>query len=53
VDAIRHLHGGSFEFSFFISHINNILSCNPNFMVKFIKQQVNMVAHTLVWVTIS
>jgi ribonuclease HI len=38
VDAIHHLHGGSSEFSFLISRINNILSCNPNFMVKFIKR---------------
>jgi deoxyxylulose-5-phosphate synthase len=53
VDAIHHLHGGSFEFSFLISCINNILSCNPNFMVKFIKRQANIVAHTLARAAIS
>jgi ribonuclease HI len=53
VDAIRHVRGGSSEFSFFISQINNILSCNPNFMVKFIKRQANMVDHTLAKATIS
>jgi hypothetical protein len=47
VDAIHHFRGGSSEFSFIISNINNSLSCNPNFMVKFIKRQANMVAHTL------
>jgi ribonuclease HI len=53
VDAIHHLRGGSSEFSFLISQIDNILSCNPNFVVKFIKRQANMVAHTLARATIS
>jgi ribonuclease HI len=53
VDAIRHVCRGSSEFSLFISQINNILSCNPNFMVKFIKRQANMVAHTLARAAIS
>ncbi|PNY14675.1 ribonuclease H [Trifolium pratense] len=53
VDAVHHLHGGSSEFSLFICHINNILQCNPNFMVKFIKRQANMVAHTLARAAIS
>jgi ribonuclease HI len=30
VDAIRHIRGGSSEFSFLISQINNIMFCNPN-----------------------
>jgi ribonuclease HI len=42
VDAICNVRGGSF-----LSQINNILLCNPNFKVKFIKRQANMVAHTL------
>jgi hypothetical protein len=53
VDAIRHSPGGSSEFSSIISQINNILSCNPNFMVKFIKRQANMVAHSLARAAIS
>jgi ribonuclease HI len=52
VDAISHLRGGNSEFSIFISHINNVLSCNPNFVVKFIKRQANIVAHTLARATI-
>jgi ribonuclease HI len=53
VDAISHLRGGSSEFSILISLINNLLSCNPNFVVKFIKRQANMVAHTLARAAIS
>jgi ribonuclease HI len=53
VDAIHHFHGGNSEFSFIISTINNILSCNPNFKVKFTKQQANMVAHNLARAAIS
>jgi ribonuclease HI len=53
VDAIQHVRGGSSEFSFLISQINNILSCNPNFVVKFVKRQANMVAHTLARAAIS
>jgi hypothetical protein len=48
VDAIHHFRNGSSEFSFHIWHINNILFCNPNFKVKFIKRQANMVAYSLV-----
>jgi ribonuclease HI len=47
VDAIQALRGGTSEFSSLICHIQNVLLCNPNFMVKFIKRQTNMVAHTL------
>jgi ribonuclease HI len=50
---IYHVRGGSSEFCFLISQINSILSCNPNFVVKFIKQQANMVAHTLARAVIS
>jgi ribonuclease HI len=53
VDAIYHLRNGYFEFSLIISQINNILRCNPNFEVKFIKRQANMVAHTLARAAIS
>jgi exosome complex RNA-binding protein Rrp42 (RNase PH superfamily) len=53
VDALCHLHGGYSEFSFIISQINNILLCNPNFEVKFIKRQANIVVHTLARAAIS
>jgi ribonuclease HI len=47
VDAIHKLSVGNSEFSSLICNINNILLSNPNFVVKFIKRQANMVAHTL------
>jgi ribonuclease HI len=48
VDAIQHFRGGNSKFSSsIIDHINNVLLFNPNFMVKFIKRQANMVAHKL------
>jgi hypothetical protein len=53
VDAVQHFRGGSSEFSSIIGHINNVLLLNPNFMVKFIKRQANMVAHTLARAAIS
>jgi ribonuclease HI len=53
VDAIHHLRGGTYEFSILISHINNLLYRNPNFVVKFIKRQSNMVAHSLARAAIS
>jgi ribonuclease HI len=53
VDAICHFRGGGSEFSYLISHINNILLSNTNFVVKFIKRQANMVAHTLARAAIS
>jgi ActR/RegA family two-component response regulator len=53
VGAIRHVRGGSSEFSFFISKINSVLSCNPNFMVKVIKRQANLEDHTLARATSS
>jgi ribonuclease HI len=53
VDAIHHLCGGVSEFSFLVGNIINILFCNQNFMVKFMKRQANMVAHTLARTTIS
>ncbi|XP_045828732.1 uncharacterized protein LOC123920515 [Trifolium pratense] len=53
VDAISHLRGGSSEFSFISCNIKNILLCNPNFKVKFIKRQTNMVAHTLARTAVS
>ncbi|XP_045791962.1 uncharacterized protein LOC123886715 [Trifolium pratense] len=53
VDAITHFRGGSSEFSSLISHITNILSCNPNFTVKFIKRQANMIAHILARTAVS
>jgi ribonuclease HI len=53
VDAISHLRGGNSEFSHLILQINNVLSRNPNFVVKFIKRQANMVAHSLARAAIS
>jgi ribonuclease HI len=53
VDAIHHIRGGVSEFSSLVSNINNFLSCNQNFMVKFVKRQANMVAHTLARAAIS
>jgi ribonuclease HI len=47
VDAIHNIHGGVSEFSSIICNIKNILLVNPNFVVKFVKRQANMVAHTL------
>jgi hypothetical protein len=47
VDVIHNIHGGASEFSSIICNINSILLSNPNFVVKFIKRQTNMVAHTL------
>jgi ribonuclease HI len=47
VDAIHNIHGGVSEFSSIICHIKSILLQNPNFVVKFVKRQANMVAHTL------
>jgi hypothetical protein len=53
VDALHHLRGGTSEFSLLVHHINNLLLSNPNFSVKFIKRQANMVAHTLARAAIS
>jgi ribonuclease HI len=47
VDAIHNLRTGISEFSSIICNIRNILALNPNFVVKFIKRQANMVAHKL------
>jgi hypothetical protein len=41
------LRSGTSEFSAIICNVKNILSSHPNFVVKFIKRQANMVAHTL------
>jgi ribonuclease HI len=53
VDAIHHFRSGRSEFNFLVSNIINILSCNQNFVVKFVKRQANMVAHTLARAAIS
>jgi hypothetical protein len=53
VDAIHHYRGGYSEFSFLVAHINNLLASSSNFLVKFIKRQTNMVAHTLAMAVIS
>jgi hypothetical protein len=48
VDAIQYLHDGVSEFSRIVHNIKNVLLANPNFLVKFVKQHVNLAAHTLV-----
>jgi hypothetical protein len=52
-EAIHHCHGGISEFSLLVGHINDLLLSNPNFSVKFIKRQANMVAHTLARAAVS
>jgi ribonuclease HI len=47
VEAIHSLRMGISEFSSIICNIRNVLALNPNFVVKFIKRQTNMVAHKL------
>jgi hypothetical protein len=47
VDAIQYLHDGVSEFSRIVHNIKNVLLANPNFLVKFVKRQANLVAHTL------
>ncbi|XP_045831010.1 subtilisin-like protease SBT3.13 [Trifolium pratense] len=46
VDAIHNIKSGSSDFSSLICHVKHVLLSNPNFVVKFIKRQANMVAHT-------
>jgi ribonuclease HI len=53
VDAIHHFRSGQSEFSILVSNIISIISCNQNFVVKFVKRQANMVAHTLARAVIS
>jgi hypothetical protein len=47
VDDIHKLRVDNSEFNSIICNIRNVLCLNPNFMVKFIKHQTNIVAHTL------
>jgi hypothetical protein len=47
VNAIHALRVGTSEFSSLIHNINNVLTTNSNFVVKFVKRQANMVAHSL------
>jgi ribonuclease HI len=51
-DAIHKLHSGNSEFSSLICNIKNVVSLNPNYMIKFIKQ-TNTVAHMLARAVIS
>jgi ribonuclease HI len=53
VNAIQHLHDGVSEFSFIVRNINNVLLANPNFLVRFVKRQANLAAHTLARVACS
>jgi ribonuclease HI len=47
IDAISSRQHGYSEFSSIISNIKSLLLVVPNFEVKFVKWQVNMVAHSL------
>ncbi|PNX91013.1 hypothetical protein L195_g047142 [Trifolium pratense] len=47
VDAISSRQLGTSEFSVVISHIKSLLVSCPNFEVKFVKRQANMVARSL------
>ncbi|GAU31898.1 hypothetical protein TSUD_270830 [Trifolium subterraneum] len=53
VDAITLSHRGISDFSLLISSIKSILVLNPNFEVKFVKRQANMIAHSLARVAYS
>jgi ribonuclease HI len=53
VDAIQHIHVGRSEFSSIVCHINNTLLLNPIFLVRFVKRQANIVAHSLARAAIS
>jgi hypothetical protein len=53
VDDIYNVRGGNSKFSFLTCTIKNVISHNPNFVVKFIKRQANMVAHTFATTAIS
>ncbi|GAU38425.1 hypothetical protein TSUD_396050 [Trifolium subterraneum] len=53
VEATQRPHNGVSEFSSIICNIQNILSLNSNFNMKFVKRQANMVAHKLARAAIS
>lgn len=48
VHEIQENKGNVVELSLIISCIKNLLDCNSNFEVKFVKRQMNIVAHLLV-----
>ncbi|GAU50545.1 hypothetical protein TSUD_409890 [Trifolium subterraneum] len=52
-DAIQSMHNGVSDFSVIVTKIRCILSLNSDFVVKSIKRQANMVAHTLARAAIS
>jgi ribonuclease HI len=52
VDATHALRVGTLEFSSLIHNINNVLMISSNFVVKFVKWQANMVAHSLARTTV-
>jgi ribonuclease HI len=53
VDAIHTSRDGVSEFSSLICNIKNTLLSNSNFVVKFVRRQANMVAHSLARAAIS
>jgi hypothetical protein len=52
-DALRRPHAEASQFSAIICNVQNMLSLNSNFEVKFIKRQTNIVTHKLAKVTTS
>lgn len=53
VDAVHSSQGDISEFGSIIDDCRVLLSSNPNFKVKFVWRQVNMVVHILVRVAIN
>jgi hypothetical protein len=52
-DALQRPHMEASKFSAIICNVQNMLSLNSNFEVKFIKRQTNIVTHKLAKVTTS
>jgi len=52
-DAILQKKEDISEFGSIVTEINRLLSLNSNFVVKFIRRQTNMVAHSLARAAIS
>jgi ribonuclease HI len=53
VTVIPHIHVGNSEFSAIVCQIKNTMLLNPNFKVRFVKRQANIVAHSLARAAIS
>lgn len=53
VQAVHSDKGGNSKLSMIISCFKNLLVCNPNFDVKFVKRLMNLITHLLVKVIYS